>query len=120
MSTLKQGQRAHVIMALWGPSISSGLQVTSRLLNLFPVIPFECVHAFEVMSVLKYLSSFMFNHGCLRSGILFFFLGKGDESITTVHIHQRSGKKNLGKVLHITKHDLLKQEVEAVVSVPGG
>lgn len=35
----------NVNMQLWGPSISSGLQVTSRLLNLSPVIPFECVHS---------------------------------------------------------------------------
>lgn len=34
-----------VSMRLWGPSISSGLQVTSGLLNLSSVIPFECVHS---------------------------------------------------------------------------
>lgn len=35
----------HVNMRLQGPSISSGLQVTSSLLNLSPVIPFECVRS---------------------------------------------------------------------------
>lgn len=38
-----------------------------------------------------------------------FFWEAGDESIT-VSIHQREKKKSLGKVLHITKHDLLKHK----------
>lgn len=53
--------------------------------------PLNVFTPFEVMSVLKYLSSFMFNHGCLRSRILLFFR-EGDESITTVSIHQRAKK----------------------------
>lgn len=74
--------------------------------------PLNAFTPFEVMSVLKYLSPFMFNHGCLRSRILFFFfffrVGEGgDESITTVRIHQRA-KKVWEKSSDITKHDFAK------------
>lgn len=54
--------------------------------------PLNVFTAFEVMSVLKYLSPFMFNHGCLHSRILLFFSRGGDESSTTVSIHQRVKK----------------------------
>ena len=59
----------NVIKPLRGPSISSGLQVTSRLLTLSPIMPFE------VMSVLEYLSP-----RCLTTSVciqgLFFKKGK--------------------------------------------
>lgn len=42
--TLKGGACERCERYVWGPSISSGLQVTSWL-NLFPVIPFERVHS---------------------------------------------------------------------------
>lgn len=45
---------------------------------------------------------------------LFFFLEGGDESITVSSQHpsesEKKKKKSLGKVLHITKHDLLKHK----------
>lgn len=86
--------------------------------------PLNAFTPFEVMSVLKYLSPFMFNHGCLRSRILFFFfffrVGEGgDESITTVRIHQRA-KKVWEKSSDITKHDFAKTPTQGCCCVCAG
>lgn len=83
--------------------------------------PLNAFTPFEVMSVLKYLSPFMFNHGCLRSRILSFFFTPpfifyffiffsegGDESITNSQHPSKSGKKSGKKSRIITEHDLLK------------
>lgn len=73
--------------------------------------PLNVFTPFEVMSVLKYLSPFMFNHGCLRLRN-FFFRGRQWKQHNSIH---QIAKKSLGKVLHITKHDLLKHNMRLLL-----
>jgi len=73
--------------------------------------PLNVFNAFEVVSVLKYLNPFMFNHGCLhwRNLFLSFFEMKAPQQSPSFEEH-----KSLGKVhtkVHITKHDLLKHNM---------
>lgn len=90
--------------------------------------PLNAFTPFEVMSVLKYLSPFMFSHECLRSRIsflffpfsFFLFLKRVEmKASATVSIHQKSGEKSGKSPAHNEAWLARTQREATVVSASG-
>lgn len=78
--------------------------------------PLNVFTPFEVMSVLKYLNPFMFNHGCLRSRIFFFFFFyRGEEMKASQQSASIKEREKSGKSPAHNEAWLVKTQHEAVV-----